>query len=115
MSMCAIAGIIGLPCSERIAEQMLTTMKRRGPDSNACCQGDGYTLLHARLAIIDPEGGAQPMTLEWAGNCYRMVYNGELYNTQELRSKLLILQVQATRLQGILLQGFQKIKIIAKC
>ena len=88
MSMCAIAGIIGLPCSERIAEQMLATMKRRGPDSNGCCQGDGYTLLHARLAIIDPEGGAQPMTLEWAGNCYRMVYNGELYNTQELRAKL---------------------------
>ena len=86
--MCAIAGIIGLPCSERIAEQMLATMKRRGPDSNGCCQGDGYTLLHARLAIIDPEGGAQPMTLEWAGNCYRMVYNGELYNTQELRAKL---------------------------
>lgn len=88
MSMCAIAGIIGLPCSERIAEQILATMKRRGPDSNGCCQGDGYTLLHARLAIIDPEGGAQPMTLEWAGNCYRMVYNGELYNTQELRAKL---------------------------
>lgn len=86
--MCAIAGIIGLPSSDRIVKRMLATMKRRGPDSNGCCEGDGYTLLHARLAIIDPEGGSQPMTLDWAGNRYRMVYNGELYNTQELRNKL---------------------------
>lgn len=86
--MCAIAGIIGLPSSDHIVKRMLATMKRRGPDSDGCCEGDGYTLLHARLAIIDPEGGSQPMSLDWAGNRYRMVYNGELYNTQELRNKL---------------------------
>ena len=86
--MCAIAGIIGLPSNVNIVEQMLATMKRRGPDGNGCCQGREYTLLHARLAIIDPEGGAQPMTLQWAGECYRLVYNGELYNTVELRREL---------------------------
>lgn len=86
--MCAIAGIIGLPSSDHIVKRMLATMKRRGPDSDGCCEGEGYTLLHARLAIIDPEGGSQPMSLDWAGNRYRMVYNGELYNTQELRNKL---------------------------
>ena len=88
MYMCAIAGIIGLPSNPNIVEQMLATMKRRGPDGNGSWQGPGYTLLHARLAIIDPEGGAQPMSLQWAGECYRLVYNGELYNTAELRREL---------------------------
>lgn len=88
MYMCAIAGIIGLPSHQDIVEQMLSTMKRRGPDGNGSCQGRGYTLLHTRLAIIDPAGGAQPMTLQWAGECYRLVYNGELYNTAELRVAL---------------------------
>lgn len=86
--MCAIAGIIGLPGSKEIADKMLHTMKRRGPDSHGSCEGPGYTLLHARLAIIDPAGGTQPMILDWAGERYRLVYNGELYNTLELRTAL---------------------------
>ena len=86
--MCAIAGIIGLPCNKEITDKMLTTMKRRGPDSGGSCRGPGYTLLHARLAIIDPHGGGQPMTLQWREEQYRLVYNGELYNTQEIRSEL---------------------------
>lgn len=86
--MCAIAGIIGLPCNKEITDKMLTTMKRRGPDSCGSCRGPGYTLLHARLAIIDPNGGGQPMTLQWREEQYRLVYNGELYNTQEIRSEL---------------------------
>ena len=45
-------------------------------------------MLHARLAVIDPAGGAQPMTLEWADERYVLVYNGELYNTHELCSEL---------------------------
>lgn len=86
--MCAIAGIIGLSCDHYTADQMLYTMKRRGPDSCGICQGPGFTLLHARLAIIDPDGGVQPMTLSWGGEKYHMVYNGELYNTVELRREL---------------------------
>lgn len=86
--MCAIAGIIGLPTNRDIVDQMLSTMKRRGPDASGSCEGQDYTLLHTRLSIIDPEGGAQPMTLQWAGEQYRLVYNGELYNTPELRREL---------------------------
>jgi len=86
--MCAIAGIIGLPTDQKIVDRMLLTMKRRGPDANGSCSIQDCTLLHARLAIIDPDGGAQPMTLEWAGECYWLVYNGELYNTAELRDEL---------------------------
>ena len=86
--MCAIAGLIGIAVSEEIHKKMLQTMNRRGPDGNGISRYDGCTLLHARLAVIDPEGGRQPMELDWAGERYTVVYNGELYNTQELRSRL---------------------------
>lgn len=87
--MCAIAGIVGLPVQdESILHCMLETMIRRGPDDNGIYQTVDCTLLHARLAIIDPAGGAQPMHLHWGGEVYTLVYNGELYNTNELRNQL---------------------------
>ena len=63
-------------------------MARRGPDGQGTAGGRDWTLLHSRLAIIDPERGAQPMELYWAGERYTLVYNGELYNTEELRRQL---------------------------
>lgn len=87
--MCAIAGILGMPATQPIIDRMLDTMRRRGPDGQGVYQKGDTTLLHTRLAIIDPEGGAQPMTLQYAGERYTLTYNGELYNTQELRHDLL--------------------------
>ena len=86
--MCAIAGILDLSLCSGAVERMLSSMERRGPDGNGVFSGSGCTLLHTRLAIIDPEGGAQPMMLDWAGERYILVYNGELYNTVELRREL---------------------------
>ena len=86
--MCAIAGIIGLPVDRQTMDRMLLTMERRGPDGNGTYEDHDCTLLHARLAIIDPAGGAQPMTLKWEGEYYHLVYNGELYNATELRTEL---------------------------
>ncbi len=86
--MCAISGILGLSCDEVTLEQMLATMRRRGPDGNGIYREPECTLLHARLAVIDPEGGRQPMILEYRGEAYALVYNGELYNTPELRREL---------------------------
>ena len=45
-------------------------------------------LLHSRLAIVDPVGGAQPMSLDLNAEEYVITYNGELYNTEELRGEL---------------------------
>lgn len=87
--MCGIAGIIGLRAGDDVVPKMLYTMKRRGPDDSGICRTDDAVLLHTRLAIIDPENGRQPMSLAWAGETYRMVYNGELYNTEELRRELI--------------------------
>ena len=86
--MCAIAGILGLPVSARTAASLLDTMKRRGPDDRGIYQNEDVTLLHTRLAIIDPEGGCQPMTVTLGNESYVLVYNGELYNTAELRQEL---------------------------
>lgn len=87
--MCGIAGLINLPYQESIATKMLSTMARRGPDGKGVYHDDDCTLLHSRLAVIDLQGGSQPMHLDWAGKRYSIVYNGELYNTDEIRSELL--------------------------
>ena len=86
--MCGIGGTIGLEINHEIAERMLLTMKRRGPDDSDIYIKEGCMLLHSRLAIIDLQGGKQPMTLQWNGEKYVIVYNGELYNTDEVRSEL---------------------------
>ena len=82
--MCGIAGMIGLTAGPEIQKKILATMVRRGPDGNGVFQEGPCTLLHSRLAIIDPLGGAQPMTAVG----HTIVYNGELYNTSEIRSEL---------------------------
>ncbi len=87
--MCGIAGMVGLPYNDDICGSMLKTMQRRGPDGSGTAILGGCCLLHSRLAVIDPEGGAQPMQFTWQSEQYTIVYNGELYNTEELR-KLLI-------------------------
>ena len=84
--MCAIAGILGLPVPD--VQKMLETMKNRGPDADGVFRDGDCTLLHARLAVIDPEGGRQPMTWCRGDESFTIIYNGELYNTQELRRQL---------------------------
>ena len=88
MTMCAIAGILGLSVDSTTLNTMLETMKRRGPDASGVWQDKDLSLLHSRLAVIDPQGGRQPMELNWGGKHYILVYNGELYNTEEIRKDL---------------------------
>ena len=89
--MCAIAGILGLSFDSKILDKMLSTMLHRGPDGTGSYMQRECCLLHSRLAIIDPVGGAQPMSLQWGGEEYVISYNGELYNTQEIKENLLSL------------------------
>lgn len=89
--MCGIAGTLGITPNATALSGMLSTMHRRGPDDNGIYLKEDVALLHARLSIIDPEGGRQPMTLSWNGETYVLVYNGELYNTEEIRNQLLAL------------------------
>ncbi len=88
--MCAIAGMLGCSGGEpAAAEQILSTMVRRGPDDTGVFTDGSLTLYHARLAVIDPAGGRQPMLFQTDGvTRFALVYNGELYNTEELRKEL---------------------------
>ncbi len=85
--MCGIAGMVGLPNIAQ--EKMLLTMRRRGPDGQGVYTNPFVTLLHSRLAIIDPDNGSQPMALQWGNERYVISYNGELYNTEQLRRELI--------------------------
>ena len=86
--MCGISGMIGGFPELSTIEKMLASMAHRGPDGQGIFQEGDVTLLHTRLSVIDPEGGTQPMYFSRAGEDYVIVYNGELYNTEELRHGL---------------------------
>ena len=108
--MCAIAGILNLKMTEDTIEKMHQTMRRRGPDAKGVFQDADTTLLHARLAVIDPMGGQQPMTFCFGGEEYTIVYNGELYNTPELRRELMKLghSFNGHSDTEVLLQGYAR-------
>lgn len=88
--MCGIAGFWGDIARAADAEPRLAAMTaalaHRGPDGQAHWLGAGVGLGHARLAIIDLEGGSQPMWSE--SGRHVIVFNGEIYNHAELRDRL---------------------------
>ena len=91
--MCGIAGIVdlqGAPDQGRIDQHMaamLEMVRERGPDASGTWSGDGVTLGHRRLRVIDlsPEAD-QPMVS--ASGDEVVVYNGEIYNHHALRRDL---------------------------
>lgn len=90
--MCGIAGAISFIEDMRngvgVYERMQSRLLRRGPDQRGMYITPEAALIHARLAVIDIEGGRQPMTFEDRRGRFTIVYNGELYNTDELRGEL---------------------------
>lgn len=66
---------------------MMSRLAHRGPDGEGLCCGEGFCFGHRRLAIIDIEGGAQPMTSD--DGRYTLTFNGEIYNYLELRADLI--------------------------
>lgn len=85
--MCGIAGFIGLGNRVNL-EQMTRALRHRGPDSEGFFidKEKGVYLGHRRLSIVDLAGGAQPMSS--ADQKLVIVFNGEIYNHQELRATL---------------------------
>ncbi|MBE6889780.1 MAG: asparagine synthase (glutamine-hydrolyzing) [Ruminococcaceae bacterium] len=87
--MCGIAGQIGFYSDMRMQEDIMKKMSAvlapRGPDASGVYCDEAAYLVHRRLIVVDPENGCQPMT---AGQ-YTIVYNGELYNTEEIRAGLI--------------------------
>lgn len=83
--MCAINGITKDDVA--LVQKMNAETKHRGPDGSSVYEDGQVTLGHNRLSIIDTSNAsAQPM--KSTDGRYVIVYNGELYNYQELRSEL---------------------------
>lgn len=90
--MCGLVGWVdtqkNISMEKHIMEKMTNTLAKRGPDSFGIYSSQYALLGHRRLTVVDPEGGAQPMIKTIGDNLYVIIYNGELYNTNEIRDKL---------------------------
>ncbi|CDB24064.1 asparagine synthetase [Clostridium sp. CAG:557] len=93
--MCGIAGWIDYEndVSENtsILNKMSQSLAKRGPDANGFHKERHACLMHRRLIVIDPENGKQPMRIAYNDEDYTIVYNGELYNTDEIKNELISL------------------------
>ena len=89
--MCGIGGFVDYERDARRGGPILHGMKRtltpRGPDAEGTYFDEDAALIHRRLIVIDPEGGKQPMHSPDRNTI--IIYNGELYNTPELRTELM--------------------------
>ena len=90
--MCGIAGWIerdsNMAERSKVLRAVSESLERRGPDENGTYINGDTALIHRRLAVIDRENGKQPMTARHGDANYVIVYNGELYNSAELREEL---------------------------
>lgn len=91
--MCGIAGWLdkNIDFTEKInvLSKMSDSLKRRGPDENGIYVRREGAFIHRRLTVIDKENGKQPMMKKYKGKVYCIVYNGELYNTDEVKENLI--------------------------
>ncbi|HKY71737.1 MAG TPA: asparagine synthase (glutamine-hydrolyzing) [Nitrospira sp.] len=90
--MCGFTGFIAeataAPSSESL-QRAVTHLLPRGPDGSGIFKRDWIGLGHTRLAIIDPSQAAHQPMVDHSGR-YVLVYNGEIYNYQELYSRYCI-------------------------
>jgi len=90
--MCGITGWIDwerdLQLHHTTIAKMTTTLANRGPDATDIWLSRHAALGHRRLVVVDPTGGGQPMLRSQGDRNYILVYNGELYNTDDLRNAL---------------------------
>lgn len=95
--MCGICGFINFKTNlvknenenRQTAHRMAQKIRHRGPDTWGEWVGEHAVFAHSRLAVIDVERGLQPMKRTVEGHEFVITYNGELYNTAELRSNLI--------------------------
>ncbi len=90
--MCGVAGVMtldGAPPEESVLDALAEALAHRGPDGRGRHVEGGVGLVQTRLAIIDLEGGDQPLFAPMPdGRRAALVANGEIYNYRELRADL---------------------------
>jgi asparagine synthase (glutamine-hydrolysing) len=91
VKMCGICGYVNYSKLVENINEIVTmneTLKKRGPDSQNVYIDNNTALGHSRLSIIDVHNGIQPMIKKHFENEYVIVYNGEIYNSNEIRDDL---------------------------
>ena len=92
--MCGITGWVDFSRNLMNEKETVVTMadklSLRGPDESDVWSNLHACFAHKRLTVVDPEGGKQPMTIENSHGRFTICYNGELYNTEDLRKDLLL-------------------------
>ena len=90
--MCGFVGIADfkndISNKKEILLNMNSTLSKRGPDEDGFYINSHIALAHKRLIVIDPDGGKQPMIEKFSYGEYVIVYNGQIYNTKELKETL---------------------------
>ena len=93
IQVCGISGWIDfekvLRYETDILSNMANTLAKRGPDETNIWTNTHVGFGHKRLIVVDPAGGIQPMSKQKDGIDYTICYNGELYNTEDIRKILL--------------------------
>ena len=91
--MCGISGWIDWQVDLMQQKDVLVSMTSKltagGPDAEGYWMSESAAIGHRRLVVLDPEGGKQPMVRSYGDQTYVLAYNGELYNTVEVREKLI--------------------------
>lgn len=92
--MCGITGWIdfqrNLSNETAIISKMTETLAKRGPDDSNVWTDIHTGFGHKRLVVVDPLRGKQPMIKIRNEHKYVICYNGELYNTEDIRKELLL-------------------------
>jgi len=87
-----MCGIIGQASQKEfesvINNDIVDTLSHRGPDDSGVFSSQNVHLGHARLSILDVRHGKQPMSWTFMGKTYHLIFNGEIYNFQDLRTIL---------------------------
>jgi asparagine synthase (glutamine-hydrolysing) len=111
--MCGICGAVAVdgllpPAIQRAMPSMTRAIRHRGPDGGAVVDCPQASLGHRRLAIIDREGGRQPMANE--DESFWIVFNGEIYNHRDLRRDLVSRghRFRTTSDTEVILHGFEE-------
>jgi asparagine synthase (glutamine-hydrolysing) len=90
--MCSINGQINFEDPTAIGSETVAAagarLAHRGPDQSGAFFAHGVAFYHNRLSVMDPARGRQPMRACFRGRWYTIVYNGEIYNSPELRREL---------------------------
>lgn len=108
--MCGFVGFVNLKHDLQNRRKILTNMtkklSKRGPDEENFYLAPHINLGHRRLIIIDPKNGTQPMSAKYDDNTYTIAYNGQLYNTKEIREDLMK--------KGYTFKGYSDTEVILK-